>query len=90
MAAGARRVLGADVGLGITGVAGPDRQDGHPPGHGLSWVWPDPVCPTEAFGFKVPGDRDRVRRYATIAALDLVRRAVGTPTPPSATSKRGR
>ena len=32
MAAGARRRLGADVGLASTGVAGPDPQDGHPPG----------------------------------------------------------
>ena len=70
------RVLGADVGLSITGVAGPDRQDDQPPGTvfvGLA----RPGVPTEAFGFKVPGDRDRVRQYATIAALDLVRRALG-------------
>lgn len=32
MAEGARRVLGADVGLATTGVAGPDPQDGRAPG----------------------------------------------------------
>ena len=32
MAEGARRVLGSDVGLSITGVAGPDSQDDQPPG----------------------------------------------------------
>ena len=32
MAAGARRVLGADVGVAVTGVAGPDEQEGHPVG----------------------------------------------------------
>jgi PncC family amidohydrolase len=32
MAAGARSRLGADLGLATTGVAGPDPQDGHPPG----------------------------------------------------------
>jgi nicotinamide-nucleotide amidase len=32
MAAGARRVLGADWGVATTGVAGPDQQDGHPVG----------------------------------------------------------
>src|SRR5262249_49516857 len=32
MALGARRVLGADVGLALTGVAGPDTQDGQPVG----------------------------------------------------------
>ena len=32
MAAGARRVLGATYALSTTGVAGPDRQEGHPAG----------------------------------------------------------
>ena len=32
MAAGVRRVLGADVGLAVTGVAGPAEQDGQPVG----------------------------------------------------------
>ncbi len=32
MARGARRVLGADVALATTGVAGPEPQDGHPVG----------------------------------------------------------
>jgi nicotinamide-nucleotide amidase len=75
MADGARRVLGSDVGLSITGVAGPDTQDDQPPGTvfvGLS----RPGHDTEAFAFHVPGDRDRVRQYATIAALDLLRRRV--------------
>jgi len=80
MAEGARRVLGADVGLAITGVAGPDEQDGRPPGTvfvGLARPGREP----ESFGFTVPGDRDRVRQYATIAALDLLRRSVAVPDP---------
>ena len=32
MAAGVRRLMKADVGLGVTGVAGPDTQEGQPPG----------------------------------------------------------
>jgi PncC family amidohydrolase len=75
MADGARSVLGSDVGLAITGVAGPDTQDDRPPGTvfvGLARAG----HPTEAFGFNVPGDRDRVRQYATIAALDLLRRTL--------------
>jgi nicotinamide-nucleotide amidase len=32
MAEGVRRLLGADVGLGITGVGGPGSQEGRPPG----------------------------------------------------------
>ena len=45
-----------------------------------SSAWPGPGTPTEAFGFNVPGDRDRVRQYATIAALDLLRRTLGRPS----------
>jgi nicotinamide-nucleotide amidase len=77
MAEGARRVLGSDVGLAITGVAGPDPQDGEGPGTvyvGLAL----PGQPTEAVALWVPGDRDRVRQYATISALDLLRRRLGT------------
>jgi nicotinamide-nucleotide amidase len=76
MAEGARRVLGSDVGLSVTGVAGPAEQDGQPPGTvfvGLARPGRDP----EAFAFSVPGDRARVRQYATIAALDLLRRSLG-------------
>jgi nicotinamide-nucleotide amidase len=76
MAEGARRVLGADVGLAITGVAGPDAQDGQPPGTvyvGLAL----PGQPAEAAALSVPGDRDRIRQYATISALDLLRRRLG-------------
>lgn len=32
MATGAARVLGADVAVAVTGVGGPDSQDGQPPG----------------------------------------------------------
>jgi nicotinamide-nucleotide amidase len=79
MADGARRVLASEVGLSITGVAGPDPQDDQPPGTvfvGLARAG----HPTQSFRFTVPGDRDRVRQYATIAALDLLRRTLGSPT----------
>lgn len=75
MAAGARRVLGATIGLGITGVAGPDPQEGVAPGTayvGLS------VPGTGDLGrvLRVPGDRQRVREYSAISALDLLRRTL--------------
>lgn len=76
MAEGARRVLGSDVGLSITGVAGPDAQDGQPPGTVFVGVAIRGQA-SEAVPFTVPGDRARVRQYATIAALDLLRRRVG-------------
>jgi nicotinamide-nucleotide amidase len=78
MAEGARKVTGADVGLGITGVAGPDDQEGIAPGSlfvGLAL----PGRPTEARQLRVPGDRERVRQYGAISALDLLRRALDAP-----------
>jgi nicotinamide-nucleotide amidase len=78
MAEGARDVLCADVGLSMTGVAGPDPQEDEPPGTvfvGLA----RPDHETVSFTFNVPGDRDRVRQYATIAALDLLRRSLLRP-----------
>jgi len=77
MAQGARTVTGADVGLGITGVAGPDDQEGVAPGT----VYVGLVLPgraPETREIRVPGDRERVRQYAAISALDLVRRALDT------------
>jgi nicotinamide-nucleotide amidase len=75
MAEGAARVTGADVGLGITGVAGPDDQEGVPPGTlfvGLCL----PGQPSLTRELRVPGDRERVRQYGAITALDLLRRAL--------------
>ncbi|HUE08345.1 MAG TPA: competence/damage-inducible protein A [Acidimicrobiales bacterium] len=75
MAEGARKVTGADVGLGITGVAGPDEQEGVAPGTifvGIAL----PDRPTETRQLRLPGDRERVRQYGAISALDLLRRAL--------------
>jgi nicotinamide-nucleotide amidase len=75
MAAGVRERLGATYGVALTGVAGPDAQEGHPPGtvH-LAVAGPDGGTVVSR---RVPGDRDRVRALATTAALDLLRRALG-------------
>jgi len=72
MAAGARRVLGADVGLATTGVAGPTEQDGQPVGTVFAGV-ALPGREAESVRLSVPGDRERVRQMATISALDVVR-----------------
>jgi nicotinamide-nucleotide amidase len=72
MALGAQRVLGADVGIAVTGVAGPDPQDGQPPGT----VWMAialPGRPVEAVTARLPGDRERVRQFSTITLLNLLR-----------------
>ena len=75
MAEGARRQLGSDIGLSVTGVAGPTTQDDQPAGTvfvGLAL----PDRPTEAVELHLPGDRPRVRAYAAISALDSLRRAL--------------
>ncbi|MFO1538518.1 MAG: competence/damage-inducible protein A [Actinomycetota bacterium] len=72
MAEAAQRVLGADVGIGITGVAGPAEQEGQPVGT----VWYAVAVPgraTEAVTAKLPFDRERIRQFSTITALNLLR-----------------
>jgi len=68
LAAGAARTCGADVGVGLTGVAGPDTQEGHPAGTvhlGLH----SPVGGTRTVALRLPGDRAAVREGAVAAAL---------------------
>ncbi len=71
MASGARRVLGADVGLGVTGVAGPTEQDGQPVG--TVFLASDIGGDVEVRRIQLPGDRDRIRQFATISLLDALR-----------------
>lgn len=74
MARGARRTLGADVGVAITGVAGPTEQDGQPVGTVfVGLVTPDGEHVEE---MKMPGDRERIRNFSTISSMDFVRRAL--------------
>ncbi|MDA2966138.1 MAG: competence/damage-inducible protein A [Actinomycetota bacterium] len=75
MAEGARRVLGADVALSLTGVAGPAEQDGQPVGtlciavamNGLSTV---------STTLRMPGQRDQMRQMSVISSLDFLRRQI--------------
>ncbi len=71
MAAGARRVLESDVGLSVTGVAGPETQEGVPVGTVFVGVaLGDEVA---AVLLRFSGDRTSIRRLASSAALDLLR-----------------
>lgn len=72
MAVGATHALGADVGLSLTGVAGPDTAEGHQPGTvfvGMVLPGTSPV----ARRLQLPGDRERVRQMAVISAMNLLR-----------------
>jgi len=74
MAAGARALLKADVGLATTGVAGPAEQEGHKPGTVFFGLAMDGRV--ESHRVRLPGDRDRVRQYAVISLLNMLRRAL--------------
>lgn len=65
-------LLGCDVGLATTGVAGPDRHEGAEPG--TVWVGLWLGGRGEAVRLSLPFDRPRVRQFTTISALDLLRR----------------
>jgi nicotinamide-nucleotide amidase len=71
MAEGACRVLGADVSVAVTGVAGPSSQEGQPVGT----VWMATCVGGEAAAVpqRLPGDRERVRQFGTIGVLNLLR-----------------
>jgi nicotinamide-nucleotide amidase len=71
MAEGARRVLGADVGLSVTGVAGPESQDGQPVGTVIFGLALGDDVTTRRL--QLPGDRQRVRQMAVISLLDQLR-----------------
>lgn len=70
MASGVRRVLSADVGLATTGVAGPDPQDGHPPGE--AYVAVSTPEGDRVLRLDLVGTRAEVRAGAVRAVLALV------------------
>ena len=78
MAVGARRAVGASVGLALTGVAGPAEQDGLPVGT---------LCIGIAIGddvhtsvVRLPGQREQMRQMSVITALDFLRRTLSAPS----------
>jgi nicotinamide-nucleotide amidase len=74
MASGVRKLLESDIGLSVTGVAGPDEQDGQAPG--TVFVGLDLGDGATNVALRLPGDRPRIRAYAAISALDALRRAL--------------
>jgi nicotinamide-nucleotide amidase len=75
LAEGIRKRCGATLGLGITGVAGPTGGTAEKP-VGLVFHALASEQGTEVIERKFPGDRERVRRFASQNALDMVRRKV--------------
>ncbi|MFI5779806.1 CinA family protein [Nocardia sp. NPDC051570] len=82
LAVGARTVCRADHGVGLTGVAGPDPQDGHPVGTVyLGLAGPEG---TEVMRLKLPGDRWTIRMAAVRAAVTELLRSLGGSRAPGA------
>jgi nicotinamide-nucleotide amidase len=73
LARGARHACGADFGLGVTGVAGPDGGTPDKP-VGTVHIALDDGAEGRARKLDWPGDRDLIRRRAVASALDLLRR----------------
>lgn len=73
LAEGVRAETGATLGVGITGIAGPGGGTEDKP-VGLVYIAVSDSQKTEVAERKFPGDRNRIRWYATQQALDMVRR----------------
>ncbi|MBV1893492.1 MAG: competence/damage-inducible protein A [Ilumatobacteraceae bacterium] len=71
MAAGVRDKLGADIGLSLTGVAGPDEQDGQPVGT-LYFGMVGPGF-EEVRHVRLPALREQMRQFSVITALGFLR-----------------
>ncbi|MDR1441922.1 MAG: CinA family protein [Bifidobacteriaceae bacterium] len=70
MAIGVRKLMGADVGISTTGVAGPDPADGVEPGMAFvacSWAKDEPAVRA----LRLEGDRAQVRTQVVTRALEL-------------------
>ncbi len=76
MARASRLRCSSDVGIGITGVAGPDLQEGKPVGLVfIAIVTPETEVAEQ---FQMPGDRHDIKRRAALRALNMLRLALSS------------
>ena len=75
MAIGVRKTLGSDIGLALTGVAGPSEQDGVKVGTlcvGLAL----PNGDVRSATFNLPYGREQMRQFSVISALNFLRQSL--------------
>lgn len=75
MAVGARKVLGSDIGLALTGVAGPTEQDGVKIGTLCVGVALSDGS-TRSTTFHLPIGREQMRQLSVISALNFLRHEI--------------
>jgi len=75
MAAGAMKAAGVDVGVGVTGIAGPDGGTPDKP-VGLVYIATCGAAGTRVRRSIYPGGRERVRYQATQVAFEMLRRGL--------------
>lgn len=75
LAEGIRRRTGSSLGLGITGIAGPSGGTPEKP-VGLVFIALADDRSTEVRQFRFPGERERVRMWSSVAALEMTRRRI--------------
>lgn len=78
MAQGAVERLGADVGVGTTGAAGPEAHDGAAPGIACIGLWTPSAQRTQTV--HVSGDRAQVRLEVTRITLEAITGLLGEGT----------
>lgn len=79
MAEGVRDLMGATFGLSTTGVAGPDRQEGKPPG--TVWIAVAGPARTRTSVLDLPGSRAQVQQGAVEAVVALLDDVVRSEEP---------
>ena len=75
MAEGIRARTGASLGVGITGIAGPTGGSREKP-VGLVFIGLADERGTQVREFRFPGNREKVRLWATQMALEMIRRRI--------------
>jgi nicotinamide-nucleotide amidase len=88
LAKGARMTLGADLGVGVTGVAGPGGGSEEKP---VGLVWLSIAGPEGALtrSVRLPGGRADVRERAVTVAMHMIRRLLGGEHDGMAADARG-
>jgi nicotinamide-nucleotide amidase len=80
LADGIRKRTGATLGIGVTGIAGPGGGTPEKP-VGLVYIGIADERGVRERSIRLPGDRDRIRNFAAVNALDTVRRYYLFPEP---------